>query len=135
MLGRQYSFNFWRPITAIRNADVDGNPLTLPDSTWTPLASTPNFPEFVSGHAAVSGAMATVLALLFGDDPGLSFTVTSPTNPTFPRTWSTFSTGIAEVIDARVWTGFHFRSSDVAGARMGAQVARFVFEHAREIRL
>ena len=56
--------------------------------------------------------------------------MTSPTNPGFTRTWSTFSAGVDEVIDARVWTGFHFRSSDVAGARLGRQVGRFVFEHA-----
>jgi hypothetical protein len=74
--------------------------------------------------------MGTMLALLFGDDPGVSMTITSPTNPGFVRTWSHFSEGIAEVIDARVWTGFHFRSSDVAGARVGRRVARFVFEHA-----
>jgi hypothetical protein len=126
----KYAFNFWRPITAIHNADLDGNALTSPDATWSPLLPTPNFPEFVSGHAVVSGAMGAMLALLFGDDPGAPFTVTSPTNPGFVRTWSTFSAGIAEVIDARVWTGFHFRSSDVEGARVGKQVARFVFEHA-----
>jgi hypothetical protein len=94
------------------------------------LAPTPNFPEFTSGHTVISGAMATMLSLLFGDDPGLPFTVTSPTNPGFTRTWSTFSAGVDEVIDARVWTGFHFRTSDVTGARLGAHVARFVFEHA-----
>jgi hypothetical protein len=126
----KYAFNFWRPVTAIHNADEDGNPLTSPDLAWVPLAPTPNFPEFTSGHAAVSGAMATMLRLLFGDDPGGSFTVTSPTNPGFTRSWSTFSAGLDEVIDARVWTGFHFRSSDVAGARLGTQVGRFVFEHA-----
>jgi len=126
----KYAFNFWRPITAIRNADVDGNPQTAADPTWSPLVATPNFPEFVSGHTTVSGAMSTMLALLFGDNPGVLLTVTSPTNPGFVRTWSRFSQGIAEVIDARVWTGFHFRSSDVAGARVGRHVARFVFEHA-----
>jgi len=126
----KYTFNFWRPITAIHNADADGNPETVADPTWSPLMPTPNFPEFVSGHTTISGAMGTMLALLFGDDADVSLTVTSPTNPGFVRTWSRFSEGIAEVIDARVWTGFHFRSSDVAGARLGKQVARFVFEHA-----
>jgi hypothetical protein len=125
----KFAFNFWRPITAIRAADTDGNPLTSADPEWVPLMPTPNFPEFTSGHTAISGAMATMLGLLFGDDPGLAFTVTSPTNPGFTRTWSTFSAGIDEVVDARVWTGFHFRSSDVAGAQLGRQVARFVFEH------
>jgi hypothetical protein len=126
----KYAFNFWRPITAIHNADDDGNPETTADPAWSPLVPTPNFPEFVSGHTTISGAMGTMLALLFGDDPGVSMTITSPTNPGFVRTWSHFSEGIAEVIDARVWTGFHFRSSDVAGARVGRRVARFVFEHA-----
>jgi hypothetical protein len=126
----KFAFNFWRPITAIREADTDGNPLTSADPTWVPLMPTPNFPEFTSGHTTISGAMATMLGLLFGDDPGVTFTVTSPTNPGFTRSWSTFSAGVDEVVDARVWTGFHFRSSDVAGARMGRQVAHFVFEHA-----
>ena len=126
----KFAFNFWRPITAIRNADVDDNPSTSPDPAWVSLAPTPPFPEFTSGHTVISGAMATMLGLLFGDDPGVTFTVSSPTNPGFTRTWSSFSAGIAEVIDARVWTGIHFRTSDVAGARMGKHVARFVFEHA-----
>lgn len=126
----KYAFNFWRPITAIRNADVDDNPSTSPDPAWVSLVPTPPFPEFTSGHTVISGAMATMLGLLFGDDPGVTFTVSSPTNPGFTRTWSSFSAGIDEVIDARVWTGIHFRTSDVEGARMGRQVARFVFEHA-----
>jgi hypothetical protein len=126
----KYAFNFWRPITAIRLADSDNNPLTTADTTWVPLVATPNFPEFTSGHTAISGAMATMLGLLFGDDSGAAFTVTSPTTPGFSRTWSRFSAGLAEVIDARVWTGIHFRSSDVEGATLGKHVARFVFEHA-----
>jgi PAP2 superfamily len=125
----KYAVNFWRPITAIRNADLDGNPNTAADPAWASLVPTPNFPEFVSGHTTISGAMGTMLALLFGDDPGMSITVTSPTNPGFVRTWSTFSQGIAEVIDARVWTGIHFRGSDVQGARIGRNVGRFVFKH------
>jgi hypothetical protein len=76
-----------------------------------PLAPTPNFPEFTSGHTVVSGAMATMLGLLFGDDPGVQFTVTSPTNPGFTRTWSTFSAGIDEVVNARVWTGFQISAA------------------------
>jgi len=126
----KFAFNFWRPITAIRNADVDDNPSTSPDPAWVSLAPTPPFPEFTSGHTVISAAMATMLGLMFGDDPGVTFTVSSPTNPGFTRTWSRFSAGIDEVIDARVWTGIHFRGSDVEGAKMGKHVARFVFEHA-----
>ena len=74
--------------------------------------------------------MATVLALLFGDDPGVHIVATSPRNPTFPRLWTTFSKGIDDVMDARVYIGFHFRTSDQTGARVGRQVGRFVVKHA-----
>jgi hypothetical protein len=71
-----------------------------------------------------------VLRLLFDDDPGVAFTATSPTNAGFERHWATFSEGVREVIDARVYAGIHFRSSDERGARLGRQVARFVARHA-----
>jgi len=125
----KYAFNFWRPVTAIHRADEDGNPATEADPGWTPLLPTPNFPEYVSAHTAVSTAMATVLRLLFDDDPGVAFTATSPTNPGFERHWVTFSEGVREVIDARVYAGIHFRSSDERGATLGGQVARFAATH------
>ena len=126
----KYAFNFWRPVTAIQRADEDGNPATDAEPGWTPFIATPNFPEYVSGHTTVSGAMATVLRLLFDDDPGIPFTATSPTNPGFERHWATFSEGVREVIDARVYSGIHFRSSDEHGAKVGRQVARFTARHA-----
>jgi PAP2 superfamily len=126
----KYAFTFWRPVTAIQRADEDGNPATEADPGWTPLIATPNFPEYVSAHTTVSGAMATVLRLLFDDGPDVAFTATSPTNPGFDRHWATFSEGIREVIDARVYSGIHFRSSDERGARLGRQVARFAAMHA-----
>jgi hypothetical protein len=116
----KYAFNFWRPVTAIQSADPG----------WTPLITTPNFPEYVSAHTTVSSAMATVLRLLFDDDPGVTFTATSPTNPGFERHWETFSEGVCEVIDARVYAGIHFRSSDERGAKIGRQIGRFVVRHA-----
>lgn len=126
----KYAFNFWRPVTAIQHADEDGNPATEADPGWTPFSATPNFPEYVSGHATISSAMATVLTLLFDDDPGVALTATSPANPGFERHWTTFGEGVAEVIDARVYAGFHFRSSDERGARLGRQVGRFAAMHA-----
>jgi hypothetical protein len=126
----KYAFNFWRPVTAIQRADEDGNPATEADPGWTPLTATPNHPEYPSGHATLSSAMATVLRLLFDDDPGVAFTGTSPMNPGFERHWTTFSEGVREVIDARVYSGFHFRSSDERGAKLGQQVGRFVARHA-----
>lgn len=126
----KYVFNFWRPETAIRNADVDGNDNTTSDPTWLPLTPTPQHPEYLSGHTTNSNAMATILTLVFGDDPGVKITATSSTNPGFPRHWTAFSEGVEEVIDARIYGGFHYRTSDEVGARVGRQVARFVMTHA-----
>ena len=126
----KYTFNRWRPITAIRNGDADGNDDTPGDPGWQPLFPTPQHPEYVSGHATNSSAMATALSLLFGDAPGLLMVATSPANAGFERRWMAFSEGIDEVIDARVYSGVHYRTSDTVGARLGAQVARFVVDHA-----
>jgi hypothetical protein len=126
----KYTYNFWRPQTAIRNGDLDGNDATVADPTWTPLFPVPQHPEYVSGHSTNSSAMANALAYLFGDDPGVSIVATSPTNPGFPRQWATFSQGVDEVIDARIYSGLHYRTSDETGARLGRQVAQFVVHHA-----
>ena len=126
----KYTYNFWRPITAIQRADEDGNDNTVPDVTWQPLITTHQHPEYPSGHSTNSAAMASMLGLIFGDAPGVPIVATSPRNPTFPRNWTTFSEGVDEVIDARVYIGFHFRTSDERGARMGRHVAHFVFNHA-----
>jgi hypothetical protein len=122
----KYTFNFWRPITAIRSGDVDGNDHTTGDSTWAPLLATPQHPEYVSGHATISTAMATILRVIFGDEPGMPILATSPTNPAFQRQWESFSEGVDEVIDARVYSGIHYRTSDEVGATLGRTVARFV---------
>ena len=126
----KYTYNFWRPQVAIRNGHLDGNDATDRDSAWTPLFPTPPHPEYISGHSTNSSAMGTMLALLFGDDPGIALVAISPTNPGFPRQWATFSQGIDEVVDARVYSGIHYRNSDEVGARVGRQVARFVLTHA-----
>jgi hypothetical protein len=126
----KYTYNFWRPITAIQRADEDGNDNTVPDLTWQPLVTTHQHPEYPSGHSTNSSAMATALSLVFGDDPGVPIIANSPRNPSFPRAWTTFSQGVDEVLDARVYIGFHFRTADETGARLGRQVAHFVFNHA-----
>jgi hypothetical protein len=126
----KYTYNFWRPIFAIRQGDIDGNRQTLGDPTWEPLIPTPPFPEYTSGHTTNSSAMAAVLRLLFGDDPGIPIVASSPTNPGYDRHWESLSEGVDEVIDARVFSGIHFRTSDEIGARVGRIVARFVTCHA-----
>ncbi len=125
----KYTNNFWRPLQAIRNGHLDGNDRTAGDTGWQSLFPTPPHPEYISGHSTNSGAMGAMLGLLFGDDPGVPIVAISPTNAGFPRSWASFSEGIAEVIDARIYSGIHYRTSDEVGARVGGQVARFVFTH------
>ena len=123
----KYHYNFWRPQPAIWSGDIDGNDLTAGDANWTPLFATPPHPEYPSGHSTNSSAMATILELLFGDDPGVPIVVTLSG---ITRQWNSFSEAVEEVIDARVFSGIHFRTADEVGARQGRQVARFVSNHA-----
>ena len=78
--------------------------------------------------------MAMILILLFGDNPGVPIYATSPTAPGFQRQWATFSEGVQEVIDARIYSGFHYRTSDEVGARLGHKVGRFVMNHSLRAR-
>lgn len=123
----KYEYNFWRPQPAIRRGNEDENPFTAADPTWTPLFPTPRHPEYGSGHTTNSTAMATILQLIFGDEPDVpvSSTITGIT-----RQWNTLSEGIDEVIDARVYSGIHFRTADEVGSRQGEQVAQFIWTHA-----
>jgi hypothetical protein len=126
----KYFYDFWRPEPAIVRGDEDDNPATAGDPTWRPLLGTPPHPDYLSGHTANSGAMAAVLGAIFGDAPGFVIEATSSQAVGVVRRWQTFSEGLREVIDARVYSGIHFRTSDVAGARLGRQVAQFVMTHA-----
>jgi hypothetical protein len=130
----KYTFNFWRPITAIQNGHLDGNDHTMPEPDWVPLFTTHQHPEYPSGHSTNSGAMAMILILLFGDNPGVPIHATSPTAPGFQRQWATFSEGVQEVIDARIYSGLHYRTSDEVGARLGRKVGRFVMNHSLRAR-
>ena len=123
----KYVYNFWRPQLAIRGGDADGNDSTAGDAAWLPLHGTPRHPEYPSGHASNSSAMAKTLELLFGEGAGAPLTVTLGS---ITRQWDTFDEGVQEVIDARVYSGIHFRTSDEVGAGLGRQVAHFVSTHA-----
>jgi hypothetical protein len=123
----KYEYNFWRPQSAITNGNLDGNDQTVGDAAWKPFLATPPHPEYPSGHSTNSSAMAKILTLEFGDTPGVSIIVTQTG---ITRTWTSFSEAVDEVIDARVYSGIHFRNSDEAGARMGRQIAQFVSKHA-----
>jgi hypothetical protein len=123
----KYTYNFWRPISAIRSAD--GFRIT-PDPNWLSFLATPPFPEYPSAHNEISGAMAQILVSLFGNKPGVTMVAHSPAHPTFDHLWFRFSQGIDEVINARVWEGIHFRNSDEQGMRAGRCVGQFVVRHA-----
>ena len=124
----KYHFVSWRPVTAIRLADQDGNPATDVDLTWTPLLITPAHPEYPSGHSTVSGAAARVLAVVFGDKT--PFTLDSELQPGVLRSYSGFSAALAEVHNARVFGGIHFRPACIDGSVIGRQVADQVMQRA-----
>lgn len=120
------TYNAWRPITAIQHADIDGNPATSTDPSWTPVLVTPAHQEYPSGHSGVSSAAATQLASFFGNDT--AFTMTSdglPPNPSSTRTYASFSDAIAEVALARIAAGIHFRYACETAVQMGAGVANY----------
>jgi hypothetical protein len=123
----KYHYWFWRPITAIREADIDGNPDTEPDPTWTPLRTTPNFPEYPSAHASHSGAVTRALEAFFGTDRiplSLDSRVTQTT-----RRYLSFRDVVRDVNQARVLVGFHFRNSDQEGASVGRTIGRYVADN------
>ena len=126
----KYFYNSWRPITAIRLGDQDGNPATKVQSDWEPLINTPNFPEYPSGHANGTAAIAHVLRLFFGSDL-LNFQLTS-TNPLAlqkTRIYTRLSQAEKEVIDARVFVGIHYRTSDQRARAQGHRIANWVFKN------
>jgi len=127
----KYFYNFWRPITAIRLGNTDGNPATAVDPNWQPLINTPNFPEYPSGHADISGAVAHMLRLFFAtDELAFQMTTTNALAPQKTRSFTRFSQAEQEVIDARVYVGIHYRNSDTTAAAQGRSVANWVFRHA-----
>jgi hypothetical protein len=124
----KYVYPLWRPITAIQLGAADGNPRTRPDADWTPLSVTPPYPGWVSGYNGVMGAFTQALADVLGTrELRLTLTYTPPPGgaPLPSRFYRTGREARAEVIDARVWLGLHFRFEDTAAARLGRQVARY----------
>jgi hypothetical protein len=125
----KYHYEFWRPITAIRNGDIDGNSATEIDPSWQPLDLTPMHPEFPCAHCILSGA-AVALIESYGGLQGLhEITLTSPTASGITHRWSSLDAFTDEVANARVWAGFHYRSSARVGTAMGREVGRYVAAH------
>jgi hypothetical protein len=117
----KYRYNFWRPITAIRDADLSQNPATPRDATWQPLGETPMHPEYPCAHCISASAVAATLRALDGDDIG-EISATSSTAPGVTRRWIRLSDYADEVSNARVWAGFHYRFSTEVGKDMGRKI-------------
>jgi hypothetical protein len=120
----KYTFSFWRPVTAIRNGDIDGNPGTVPDPAWTPLAATPGHPEYPSAHGCVTGAFADALEAYFGT-PRVQITVSSSVTNTTHQ-FSNIHDWENEVFWARIYAGFHYYHSMVQGYVLGHRVAHHI---------
>ena len=118
----KYAFSFWRPVTAIPNGDIDGNPETEADPTWLPLAPTPPHPEFPAAHGCATGAIAKTLENFFGT-PNVRFSVNSAATHT-THTYYNVGQLEAEAYWARIYAGFHYRHSLDEGFKLGHRVAR-----------
>jgi hypothetical protein len=122
----KYHFSFWRPVTAIQNGGIDGNSATLPDPLWLPLGITPNHPEYPSAHACLTGAVAGILKGYFGT-PNVNFTVSSTAfSPAHVHIFNSMKDLEREVMDARIYIGFHYHHSVVQGTLLGQHVAHHV---------
>lgn len=121
----KYEYNFWRPITAIQQANTDGNPDTTVAQGWASLLTTPPFPEYVSGHSAFSGAADAVLTSFFGD---ISFTTTSVGLPGVVRSYDSFTEAADEAGISRIYGGIHFQSANEDGLAMGRAVGNSVVQ-------
>lgn len=124
----KYEFDFWRPVTAIRLADSDGNDATLQDASWTPLLVTPPFPAYVSGHSTFSSAAAALLANYFGAD-AVAFSTGSDVLPGVTRSFASFSAAAEEAGQSRIYGGIHFQFDNVDGQQIGGELGNYVFTH------
>lgn len=124
----KYTYKFWRPVTAIRRAQEDGNDATEPDVVWSPFLPTPAHPEYPAAHSAVYFAGARILTAYFG--PSYAFEATSRTVPGAIRRYASFEAFAKEGGEARILAGLHFRTSVDHGRELGDRVAAWVLEHA-----
>jgi hypothetical protein len=126
VLDAKYHYNFWRPITAIRNGDIDDNPATDRDASWQPIADTPMHPEYPCAHCAQSGAVAGIVKAALGTEEIPEIAITSTTAPGVTHHWTNMRAFTEEVANARIWSGFHYRFSTRVGTEMGYQIGEYV---------
>jgi hypothetical protein len=121
----KYAYEFWRPITAIRNGDTIGNPDVQRDATWQPIDLTPMHPEYPCAHCILSATAAAVIETLIGPFEH-EMTMTSATAPGVTHRWTTLAAFKEEVANARIWAGFHYRFSTKVGSEMGNRIGHYV---------
>lgn len=127
-MASKFVHGLWRPVTAIRRADEDGNPDTAPDANWTPLLGNPPYPTYAGNHAAIGTSQATILALFFGrDDVRFQHTWEGAGGAT--RSYAGFNAMADEEERSRVWGGIHFTFDQVAGQSAGRNVANYVYQN------
>ena len=122
----KYKYEFWRPITAIRNADIDGNPATERDATWQPIDATPMHPEYPCAHCIVNSAVAAVVGAVLGINEIPEVTLTSPFVPGVTHRFTSLRAYTDEIAGARIYAGFHYRFSTVVGTEMGQKIGDWV---------
>jgi PAP2 superfamily len=118
----KYTYNLWRPVTAIRNGDADGNDATERDPSWTPFIDTPMHPEYPCAHCIVSASLGAVLQAELGSGPVPAMSSASSTAGGAVRTWKSVDEFVQEVAVARIYDGVHYRNSTVVGTAMGKQI-------------
>ena len=122
----KYTYNLWRPVTAIRNGDIDGNNATDRDPGWTPFIETPMHPEYPCAHCIVSGSLGAVLEAEIGSGPTPTLSSASPTAGGAVRTWTSVGAFTKEVAQARIYDGVHYRNSTEVGSAMGRKIGELV---------
>jgi len=124
----KYKYEFWRPITAIRNGDIDGNPATERDASWEPIDATPLHPEYPCAHCVQSSTAAAVIQGLLGSDEIPEVALTSPFVPGVTHRFTNLRAFTDEVANARIYAGFHYRFSTIAGREMGQKIGAYVLK-------
>jgi hypothetical protein len=128
----KYHYNFWRPITAIRNGDIDDNARTEREATWQPIDNTPMHPEYPCAHCILSGSVAGVVKAVLGTADIPEVAMTSPMAPGVTHRWTNLQAFTQEVANARIWSGFHYRFSTRVGTGMGLQIGDYVVQNAMQ---
>jgi hypothetical protein len=129
VLDAKYHYNFWRPVTAIRNGDIDGNPTTERDVGWLPLETTPPCPEYPCAFCAVSAGIGGVLEALFATPYIAKVALSSPTLPGVVRHWTNIRVLQQQAAEARIYAGLNYRFSTTVGEQMGRKIGHYAAEN------